>query len=206
MIFLQLFWDYFKIGLFTIGGGYAMIPLIRQEIVGVYISEELFLNMMAVAESTPGPFAINLATFVGMSACKEAYNSIFAGYMGALVATFGVVLPSFIIMLLVCVFIRKFSNSTLVKGYMSGVRPVVLGLICSAILTILASVVLPKLDFTNIVSSGFSQFNYVSLIIFCVFLGLSFIKVKKKRISPIILLIGSALVGIIVFGVFKVVQ
>ena len=92
MIYLQLFLTFLKIGAFTFGGGYAMIPLIRESVLGYgWLSEEQILNFIAIAESTPGPIAVNMATFVGASQ---------AGILGALVATLGVVLPSFIIILL----------------------------------------------------------------------------------------------------------
>ena len=92
MIYLQLFLTFLKIGAFTFGGGYAMIPLIRESVLGYgWLSEEQILNFIAIAESTPGPIAVNMAAFVGASQ---------AGILGALVATLGVVLPSFIIILL----------------------------------------------------------------------------------------------------------
>ncbi|MDD4832697.1 MAG: chromate transporter, partial [Clostridia bacterium] len=115
MIFLQLFWTYFKIGLFTIGGGYAMLPLIRQQVIGVYVSEQLFWNMLAVSEATPGPFAINLATFVGMNVGINQ-GGIMLGFFGAFVATTAVILPSLIIVTIVSKLFIRFKNSKLVQG------------------------------------------------------------------------------------------
>ena len=93
MIYLKLLWTFFKIGLFTIGGGYAMIPMIKSEVVAVgWLTESELLDFMAISESTPGPFAVNVATFVG-------FNE--AGVLGALCSTLGVILPSFIIILIV---------------------------------------------------------------------------------------------------------
>lgn len=201
MIYLELFWTYFKIGLFTIGGGYAMIPLINQLIVGKYISYELMLDFMAISESTPGPFAVNLATFVGMEA--GAVNGIIGSYFGAFMATLGVVLPSFLIVLIISVLLQKFNKSNALNKIIYGIRPVVVGLIASAFLTILCGLILPKLKLTGFASMDFGDFDYISLILAVLFFGLSFIKVKGKKLHPIILISSSAVVGIVLYGVFK---
>lgn len=199
MIYLRLFWDFFKIGLFTIGGGYAMLPLVRQEIVGVYITEESLLNIVGVAESTPGPFAVNLATFVGMQTGME-FGVGFA-FLAAFAAVLGVVLPSFIIILIISALLNKFSQSQIVKTAFTAVRPVVCGLIFSAVVVMLSAVILPQLSLNQIKSEGFAEFNYISLILFLLFGGLSFVKIKKKNIHPLILIGISAVVGILLFGV-----
>ncbi len=202
MIYLELFWAYFKIGLFTIGGGYAMIPLIRQEIVGRFISEEVFLDMLAVSESTPGPFAVNLATFVGMQ--RGAEMGVFHSYLLAATATIAVVLPSFIIMLIICSFLTRIKETKPVQSALAMAQPVVLGLIAAAAVSVLLSVILPNLDTTNLAVSSVEDFDYVSLILFALFSGLSFIKIKGKRISPIIILLISAAAGIVLYGFFKI--
>ena len=128
MIYLELFWTFFLIGAFTFGGGYAMLPLIQNEVVNKgWLANEAVVNFIAVSESTPGPFAINMATYVG---------SEMGGILGAACATLGVVMPSFIIILTVAKCYDRFKNSKLVKGAMSGLKPAVIGMIGTAILSI----------------------------------------------------------------------
>ena len=128
MIYLELFWTFFLIGAFTFGGGYAMLPLIQIEVVNKgWLANEAVVNFIAVSESTPGPFAINMATYVG---------SEMGGILGAACATLGVVMPSFIIILTVAKCYDRFKNSKLVKGAMSGLKPAVIGIIGTAVLSI----------------------------------------------------------------------
>ncbi len=128
MIFLELFFTFLKIGAFTFGGGYAMFPLIQSEILskGWMTSEEI-VNFVAVSESTPGPFAINISTYIGSET---------GGVFGAFCATFGVVLPSFVIILIVARFFAKFSNNKYVQGVMTGLKPAVIGLIAAAAVSV----------------------------------------------------------------------
>lgn len=120
-----LFITFFKIGLFTLGGGYAMIPLIKREIVNKHrwMEEKKFIEALAVTQSAPGAVAVNLAVFFG-------YN--LAGTLGALVTTFGVVLPSFLIILLIAFYFSKFSNYEIIAKAFQGIRPAVIGLILYA--------------------------------------------------------------------------
>ena len=136
MTLLNLFLTFFKIGLFTVGGGYAMIPVMQREIVDVWhcIQSDVFVNFIGIAESTPGPIAINMATFVGF----ELY-----GLVGALLATIAVVLPSFIIILIIAKLFAKFSKSKVVKAMFWGFKPVVAGLILSAAITLGLGAILP---------------------------------------------------------------
>ena len=128
MIYLELFWTFFLIGAFTFGGGYAMLPLIQIEVVNKgWLSNEAVVNFVAVSESTPGPFAVNMATYVG---------SEMGGILGAACATLGVVLPSFVIILIVAGCYDRFKSSKLVKGAMSGLKPAVIGMIGTAVLSI----------------------------------------------------------------------
>ena len=114
MIYLELFWTYFKIGLFTIGGGHAMIPLIIREILGKgWMDSDMLLDFIAISESTPGPFAVNIATFTGME---------MAGVLGALCATIGVVLPSFIIITLIVKLLYKFMKKKAVQEFLASVK------------------------------------------------------------------------------------
>ena len=207
MEFLLLFWEYFKIGLFTIGGGYAMLPLVTQTVErrGWLTSSEL-INFIGVAESTPGPFAINLATFIGVKVGGATSLGVFGSVLGALTATLAVVLPSFIIIIAVTKLFEKFKTNKYVQGVLYGIKPVVVGLILSAVVSVGCSVILPKLDLTAINKEGFSQFNWISLIIVAVFFPLSKIKIKKRKIHPIILIVLSAAVGVVLFGALGITQ
>ena len=128
MIFLELFWTFFRIGLFTFGGGYAMLPLIQSEVLAHrWMSAADIVNFVAVSESTPGPFAVNIATYIGRMT---------AGLGGAACATLGVVLPSFLVILLVARFYGRFRESRAVEGAMTGLRPAVVGLIAAALVSI----------------------------------------------------------------------
>ena len=124
MILLELFLTCFKVGLFTIGGGAAIIPILQQEVVAKgWISMEEVLTYIAISESTPGPIAINMATFVGSSQ---------AGFLGALCATLGMVMPSFIIILVIAKFFSRFSENKYIKTVLVSIRPFVVGMILSA--------------------------------------------------------------------------
>ena len=208
MIYLQLFWEYFKVGLFTIGGGYAMLPLVTQIVIGNgWLTEDQLINFIGIAESTPGPFAINLATFVGNTVGLEQGGiGVFGGILGALVATVAVVLPSLITIIVVTILFEKFKKNKYVQGALRGIKPVVVGLILSAVITVGCKVILPNLSFKKLSADGFSQFNWISLIIIAVFAPLSQIKIKRKKLHPIFLILLSAVVGIVMFGVFEVQQ
>ena len=136
MIYLELFWTFFKIGLFTFGGGYAMLPLIQSEVTAHHWMETAdIVDFIAVSESTPGPLAVNMATFTGM---------VTGGPAGAACATLGVVLPSFLVILAVAAMYERFRRSRLVEGAMAGLRPAVIGLIAAALLSLGKSVFFPS--------------------------------------------------------------
>lgn len=175
MILLDLFLTFFKIGAFTFGGGYAMLPLIQEEVIANgWLAEKEIINFIAVSESTPGPFAINISTYIG---------SEMAGILGAICATLGVILPSLIIIILVAKFFEKFKTNKIVKGCMTGLKPAVIGLIGASVLSI---------GKTVFVENGFS---IASLILF---LGMCILAFKK--VHPIIIILISALVGIVQMG------
>lgn len=189
MDFLILFLTFFKIGAFTIGGGYAMLPFIQQEVLNhQWVEEADLINFIAVSESTPGPFAINMATYVGsqVGGSFGVWGSIF----GALCATMGVVLPSFIIILLVAQFYEKYKKSRIVKGCMSGLKPAVVGLIGAAILSVVGEVLFPAGVSTAVFTS---PSFYVSIGIFALTCTLAF----WKKVHPIILIVMSAAIGIV---------
>ena len=137
MIYLELFLTFFMIGACTFGGGYAMLPLMQEQVAARWsdrIPAETIINFVAVSESTPGPFAVNMATYVG---------SEVGGLFGSFCATLGVVLPSFLVILIVARCYDRFRNSSLVKGVMTGLKPAVVGLIGGAILSVAMGVFFP---------------------------------------------------------------
>ena len=180
MIFLELFWTFFKIGAFTFGGGYAMLPLIQAEVTAKgWIAEESIVNFVAVSESTPGPFAVNMATYVG---------SEMGGVFGSVCATLGVVLPSFIIILIVAKCFEKFKNSRVIRGCMSGLKPAVIGLIASAVISIGTTVFIPN---------GFAWEIFQQVRTY-LFLGISALALVLafKKLHPIIIICICAALGI----------
>jgi chromate transporter len=180
---LILFTTFFKIGAFTFGGGYAMIPIIEKEMCEKHkwLKGEEILDIFAISESTPGPIAINSATFVGYRV---------AGTIGSFFATLGVLLPSFVIILIVARIYKKFQESNVVKGCMTGLRPTVIGLIAAAVLNIGTTVFFPD----GISLAALNPYNIiVSLIIAIIGILLIF----KKKIHPIILIVISAALGIV---------
>ena len=190
MIYLKLFLTFFEIGLFTFGGGYAMISLIRDKALAFgWLTEEELLNMIAVSESTPGPIAVNMATFVG---------STQGGVLGSLVATLGVVLPSFVIILLVCAVIRNFLKYKGVQAFLRGVRPCVVALILATGFTMALSTLLSITTF-----SGEFTPDVRGMIIFAILaaIALVFKKAKKKKPSPILMILISAGLGILLYSV-----
>ena len=206
MTYLVLFWEYFKIG-FTIGGGYAMLPMVIQIVTKRgWLSEQQIIEFIGIAESTPGPMAINLATFVGNTVGSATGLGVFGGILGSLVATVAVVLPSLVIIIVVTMLFDKFRNNRYVQGALRGIRPVVVGLILSGVVSITAKVVLPDLNFKDLSASRIDKFNWISLLIIIAFVPLSRIKVKGKKIHPILLIVCSAVLGIVIFGAFGVQQ
>ncbi|MCH5346654.1 MAG: chromate transporter [Muribaculaceae bacterium] len=143
MIYLRLIWAYLKIGLFGFGGGYAMLALIEREIVGPgWITEQMFTDIVAISQMTPGPIGINSATYIGYVAPAEssaALSSPLFGILGSLLCTLVVVLPSFLLVTYTSHLISRHRESTLIKGIFTGLRPVVVGLIASAALLLMNS-------------------------------------------------------------------
>ena len=187
MICLELFYTFFTIGLFTFGGGYAMLPLIQEQVLAHgWLSMEELVDFVAISESTPGPFAVNIATYVGAET---------AGVPGALCATLGVVLPSFLVILLVAKFYLRFKNSKAVSGVMYGLRSAVVGLIAAALFGMLATVFFHNVEvsWSNVLTPEF----LCSAVIFAVMAVFAL-----KKINPIIIIVSSAAVGILCGFVF----
>jgi len=182
-VLLELFFTFFKIGLFTFGGGYAMLPLIQSEVAAHgWLSQAQLVDFIAVSESTPGPFAINIATYVGASQM---------GLLGSFFATLGVVMPSFIVILIVAQCYEKFKKSRGVQGVLSGLRPAAIGLIGSAVLTAAQTVFVPvnPAPILEIITS----YEFIcGAVIFVISLPLIF-----KKVHPIIVICLAAALGIV---------
>lgn len=174
---VSLFFTFLKIGSFTFGGGYAMLPMVSQEVlVHHWMEQEDIVNFIAVSEATPGPFAVNISTYVG---------SIVAGLPGAISATLGVVLPSFLIILIVACVFEKFKKSGFIKGMMLGLHPTVVGLIGSSVVSVGTQVLFPN----GLHMDGSTWF---SCFVFLLALFLSF----KKKMHPVKLIILGAVFGL----------
>lgn len=188
MICWVLFYTFFKIGAFTFGGGYAMLPLVQEEVLSHgWMSLQELVNFIAVSESTPGPFAVNCATYVG---------SVTAGPLGAFCATLGVVLPSFIVILLVARAFHAFRENLLVRGAMRGLEPAVVGLIASSIVSVGAAVFFPG-GTKDLLTAGGLQSALLSPAFICsllIFVNMTFLALKK--VHPILLIVISAAAGI----------
>lgn len=185
MIFVELFLVFFLIGLFTIGGGYAMLPMIVDQVVGKgWLTLEAITNFVAIAESTPGPFAVNTATLVGFNLGLENYG-VFGALFGAVFTTFGVILPSFIIILLIARQYKKFIAITWVKKAITGIKAIVVGLILAVVV---------QLIMTNVITQDSnSKVDIYAVIIIVIIFGINF---KFKKLSPIYLIIISGILGL----------
>jgi chromate transporter len=193
MIYLKLFLTFLEIGAVSFGGGYGMISLVREKVLtNGWLTEAEFLNMIAVSESTPGPIAVNMATFVGATQ---------GGIMGSLMATLGVVLPAFIIMLLIASVIRNLLKYAGVQATLEGIRPAVVGLIIATASTmILGSVIGIKT-----ISGGFllpvpEVIKNVVIFAIVVLVSVLYKKFKKKKISPILIILISGVLGLVLFS------
>ena len=175
MVLLQLYWSFFKIGLFSIGGGYASLPLIQKEVVDLHqwITMTEFTDIITISQMTPGPIAINTSTFLGTK---------IAGLLGAIVATLGCVSPSFIIVLFLAHIYVKYRNLDTVSNILYGLRPAVVSLIGAAGLSIIF------LDLS---------INYISVIFFIV--GMFFL--RKYKSSPIYVMLGCGVAGAIIYNI-----
>ena len=189
MIYLELFLVFLKVGALSFGGGMAMISVIYDSVVANgWLSEGELMNMIAVAESTPGPIAVNVATFVGSSQ---------AGFLGALCATTGMVLPSFVIILIISAFIKNFLKYGVVKAVLSGIRPAVVALLIGVVTTLGLKTLL---GFSEI-GDGVKPDLYGIIILALLFIiaGL-YSKLRKKKPSPIIMILISAGLGILFYS------
>lgn len=189
MIYFELFLTFLKIGAFTFGGGYAMISLMRDDCLSHgWLTEGELLNFIAVAESTPGPIAVNMATFVGSSQ---------GGFLGAMLATLGVVLPSFIIILLVATLLTHLLKYAGVKAVLGGIRPAIVGMILATALTTAFGV------FANLGQQSTTPIIEWKMLAIFALISLAWLawkKWKKTPPSPILLILLSGVLGVVFFG------
>lgn len=184
MIYLQLLITFFQIGLFSIGGGYAALPLIQEQVVDIHqwLTMSEYTDLITISQMTPGPIGINAATFVG--------NQI-AGLPGSILATFGCVLPSFVIVLILAYFYFKYKNIAIIQGILGGLRPVVVALIASAGLSIII------LAFWG--EGGFSlkleDLDFIAVGLFLV----SFFLLRKWKVNQITVMLGSGIIGMLLY-------
>ena len=183
MIYLELLWRFFRIGFFTVGGGYAMLPLMQQEIeLNQWITQQEFIDIIAIAEMTPGPISINAATFIGYRV---------AGVFGSIVTTTAIILPSLLIILALSQVLEKHREHPLTRSIFAGIRPVVAGLILSAAWFIAATVIFPQ----GIEELTLASFDYASVIIALIV----FVMITKYKVDPIKIIIGAGILGLVIF-------
>ena len=191
MIFLQMFWAFFKTGLFAVGGGMATIPFLYDisTATGWFTHNEL-ANMIAVGESTPGPIGVNMATYVGFVTGMDVAG-LPTAILGSVTATLGLVTPSFIVIMIVSMILKAFRNNKYVNAAFYGLRPASTGLIAAAGLSVAVTNLLPD------GLTALNAFNWKGLIL-AVILWVLTNKVKKtKSLHPIVFILGSAVVGIL---------
>ncbi|MFA5421984.1 MAG: chromate transporter [Bacilli bacterium] len=187
MIYLILFLEFLKIGFFSFGGGYGMISMIKETVlVRGWLTEAQLLDFLGIAESTPGPIAINMATFIGTSQ---------GGILGGAIATFGVVLPSFFVILILAIILKKVIKSRPFTAIMSGIKPVIVGLIIGTGIIFLYGLI-------GLESAAIFAFDYRSLIIFAVLfvISISYPRIFKKGLNPLLLIAFSIFFGIVLFA------
>ncbi|MBQ2596064.1 MAG: chromate transporter [Bacteroidaceae bacterium] len=190
LLFLRLFWTFFLIGLFGFGGGYAMISMIQGEIVTHYhwLTMGEFTDIVAISQSTPGPIGINSATYVGYTSIINAGYSHAWGVLGSFVASFAVVLPSFVLMILISKFLLKYYTHPAVENTFAGLRPAVVGLLAAAALLLMNA--------ENFSSYAESPWQFcISVAIF----AFAFISQRVYKMNPIHILLLCGLAGLILF-------
>lgn len=187
MIYLQLLWSFFQIGLFSIGGGYAAMPLIQHQVVELHpwLTMTQFADIMTIAEMTPGPIAINSATFVGIQV---------AGLPGAIIATVGCVIPSCIIVMTLAYVYYRFRNLTMVQGVLGGLRPAVVAMIASAGL----GLVLLSFFGVQALPADLSGISYTSVAIFLI----GFVVLRKWKVNPLYVMGGAGVMGVVLQSLF----
>lgn len=195
MIYLMLFWEFFKTGLFAVGGGMATIPFLYDlsDKTGWFSHNDL-ANMIAVGESTPGPIGVNMATYVGfITGMKQ--GGVLASILGAVVATIGLITPSVIIILIIAAALKNFRDNKYVNNAFYGLRPASTGLIAAAGFTVLANTMFDKGAYLD--SSFINAINWEGIILAVALWLLTNVVKKTKKLHPIVFIGLSALIGII---------
>ncbi|MBR5660398.1 MAG: chromate transporter [Bacteroidales bacterium] len=195
-LFLQLFWVFFVIGIFTVGGGYAMLSLIQTQVVTAHswLTESAFTDIVAISQMTPGPIGINCATYVGYEVVHGAGGSHLIGILGSLTATFAIVLPSFLIVLTIVRFYTKFKGNRLFEGVLSWIRPAAIGLIGAA-----AIILMLKVDWSSakpvveLVRDNFP--DWISWVLFAAAAVASLF----FKIGPIPIIIAGGILGLLIY-------
>lgn len=190
MIYLQLFFEFFKTGLFAIGGGMATLPFLYDmaDKTGWFTSAQL-ADMIAISESTPGPIGVNMATYVGFTT---------AGIWGAIIATIGLITPSVIIIIIISYFLKSFRDNKYVDAAFYGLRPASTGLIAAAGMTVV-TITLLQIDLFKSTSKIIDLFNWKSLILaFIIYILTNYVK-QTKKLHPVFFIVGSAIIGML-FG------
>ncbi len=192
MIFLQLFYTFFKIGLFGFGGGYAMLSMIQGEVVTRYgwLTSSEFTDIVALSQMTPGPIGINSATYVGYQAIVHAGYAPWVGVVGSAIATFAVCFPSFVLMLLISKYFLKYQKHPVVESVFSGLRPAVVGLLAASALLLMT----PE----NFSTPSDSMLQFVLSIV--IFAG-TFVATYRYKVHPILLIVICGAIGGIVYSV-----
>lgn len=187
MIYWELLWSFIQIGLFSVGGGYASMPLIQAQVVDKYhwLTLTEFADIITISQMTPGPVAINSATFVGMR---------IGGIGGALVATLGCILPSCAIVLTLSWIYFKYRSVSVVQGVLAGLRPTIVALIASAGVTILLMSFFDGAT-ESLFHLPFSQLDWVAIVLF----ALCLILLRKTKISPLLIMAGAGVVGMVTY-------
>lgn len=187
MILLELFWSFFQIGLFSIGGGYAAMPLIQHQVVDLHpwLTMQQFADIMTIAEMTPGPIAINSATFVGIQV---------AGIPGAIIATIGCVFPSCVIVLTLAYVYYRFRGLTVVQGVLAGLRPAVVAMIASAGISLLIMAFYGN----RTIPADVFNLDYIALAIFAI----GFFVLRKWKFNPMYIMAGAGVAGVILYTIF----
>lgn len=185
MIYLTLFLEFFKVGLFCFGGAFGMIPLIEETVMRYgWLSDSEFFDLIGVCESTPGPIAVNMATYIG---------SVQGGIFGSIAATLGVVMPSFLIILLVASVMKNLTENRMFRGFMQGVKPVIVALILSTGVILLVKAV-------GVADLSVSAQDFIPMLIFAILAAVYFGygRITGKKLSSVLLILISAGLGVVV--------
>ena len=189
MIYIELFLNFLVIGAVSFGGGYGMISLVRETVLARgWLTESEFMSFIAVSESTPGPLAVNMATFIGSSQ---------GGMFGAFMATLGVVLPSFFIILIIAALLKNLLKYAGVKAVLAGIRPCIVAMIIATAISMGLNIFIGAEKSGDAISPDIR-----SIIIFFILIAVQLMcgKVLKKKLSPILMIVFSAVLGIVFFG------